>query len=227
MILRSLRLNGEKKVGGTLSTGEQTAYLADLNTMLESWSLERLMVYRLRTDSLALTSSTGSYTVGLGAAFNIPRPLKIVDPCYIRDSGGYDSPVAVINAENYGRIVSKTLDGSYPRYLFYDASFPYGTIYLYPEPTSDLTLYVSSWVQLVQFGAIGETVSLPPGHQRAIEFNLAVELAGGFISVSPEVAKIAKESKAAIKSVNIPDTTMRLDPMFGGRTEVGINIYTG
>ena len=31
MILRSLRLIGEKAIGDTLSSAEQTAYLADLN----------------------------------------------------------------------------------------------------------------------------------------------------------------------------------------------------
>ena len=37
-----------------------------------------------------------------------------------------------------------------------------------------------------------------------IEFNFAVEVAGGYTNVSPEVAKIAKESKAAIKGFNAP-----------------------
>ena len=47
----------------------ETAYLADLNTMMESWSLERLMVYQLLQESKALTASTGSYTIGTGGAF--------------------------------------------------------------------------------------------------------------------------------------------------------------
>ena len=231
MILRSLRLRGEKTIDGTLSTAEQTAYLADLNTMLESWALERLMVPNLFQESFPLTSSTGSYTIGPGGDFNTARPNKIVAPCFIRDSDNADLPVEIINAQAYGSIAEKTIDGSYPRYLFCDYASVSGlaTIYLYPEPSSGLTLYINSWKQLQNFPLISTVVSLPPGYQRAIEFNLAIETAGGYMSVMPEVAKIAKESKAALKSLNQPDTIMQLDAgaLLGRGHVPGANIFTG
>jgi hypothetical protein len=150
--------------------------------------------------------------------------VKIVDPCFVRDSGGIDYPVRLIDAVAYGRIPQKTTDGAHPEYLFYDAAFAssLGKIFLYPEPSSDLDLFFNSWQQLQTFALISTTVALPPGYQRAIEFNLAIELAGGAFQASAEVIKIARESKAAIKGVNLPDTMMRLDPgvvsggLFGG-----------
>ena len=226
MILRALRLIGEKAVAGTLSTDEQTAYLEDLNTMLASWSLERLMCYQIVQESLALTSSVGSYTIGSGGAFNTDRPTKICDPCFIRDSSGYDHPLEIIDAKSYGELPVKTTDGTYPSYIFYDSAFvtSLGTLFLYPEPAASLTLYINSWKQLQTFSTISTTVVLPPGYQRAIEFNLAVELSGGFISVSPEVAKVARDSKAAIKSINLPTGILRIDPgVFGvnvGRSNI-------
>ena len=225
MILRALRLLGEKVVAGTLSSDEQTAYLADLNTMLESWSLERLMVYQLLQESKALTASTGSYTIGTGGAFNTTRPTRIVDPCFIRDSSNLDYPLTIIDAEQYGRITQKTLDGQRPEYLFYDGAFAssLGTIYLYPEPAASLTLYINSWKQLQTFALISTTVVLPPGYQRAIEFNLAVELAGGFTNVSQEVAKIARESKAVIKGFNAPAGVLRMDAGVAGHRRYNIN----
>lgn len=225
MIVRALRLIGEKTVAGTLSSDEQTAYLADLNTMIESWSLERLMVYQLLQESKALTTSDGTYTIGSGGDFNTTRPTKIVDPCFIRDSDDIDHPLTLIDAQQYGAITKKTIDGSIPEYLFYDMAFAssLGTIYLYPEPEASLTLYINSWKQLQTFAAIGTTVVLPPGYQRAIEFNLAVELAGGFTNVSPEVAKIARESKAVIKGFNAPAGVLRLDAGIGARRIWNIN----
>lgn len=212
IILRSLRLFGEKSIGDTLTSAEQTAYLADLNTMLESWSLDRLMVYQLLQESKALTSSVGSYTIGSGGAWDTTRPNKIVDPCFIRNSSSQDTPVEIIDAQAYGSITSKTVDGSYPQYLFYDSAWTsgLGTIFLYPEPSASLTLYINSWKQLQSFATISTALSLPPGYQRAIEFNFAVEAAGGFTKVSAEVAKIAKESKAAIMGANAPAGILRM-----------------
>jgi hypothetical protein len=227
MILRSLRLIGEKTLADTLSSNEQTAYLSDLNTMLESWSLDRLMCYQIVQESRTLTASVGSFTIGSAGTWNTARPTKIVDPCFTRDSGNIDYPLEIISAEAYGTIRQKTSDGSYPSYMFYDSAFvtSLGTIFLYPEPTSGLTLYINSWKQLQTFATISTTVVLPPGYQRAIEFNFAVEVAGGFINVSPEVVKIARESKAAIKGLNIPVGILQLPVgvVSSGRS----NILTG
>ena len=226
MVIRALRLIGEKEVGGSLSSAEQTAYLSDLNAMMESWSLERLMCYHEVEDSKALTVSDASYTIGSGGDWNTTRPTTITQ-AWIRDSSNLDSPVEIINQQAYNLIVQKTVDGTYPQYLYYDTAYSTarGTIYIYPEPSAALTLYITSWKQLTQFATIGETVALPPGYQRAIEFNLAVELAGGFKSVSAEVAKIARESKAAIKSFNQPSVFMRLDA--GLVNAAGSSILTG
>jgi hypothetical protein len=213
MILHSLRLLGEKPVGGTLTNNEQVDYLADLNSMLESWSLDGLLIYQLLQESLALTVSVGSYTIGTGGAFNTTRPNKIVDPCFTRDASSIDREIRIVDAPTYGRIGNKTLDGGYPRYMFYDSAWSagLGTINLYPEPIAGLTLYINSWKQLQSFSSISTTLSLPPGYQRAIEYNFAIEAAGGFISVPPEVAKVALESKAAIERVNSKPPVLRMD----------------
>ena len=212
MVIRALQMLGGKIIGGTLTSAEQTAYLAVLNSMMESWSLERLMCYQVVQESLALTSGTGSYTIGSGGAFNTARPTRICDPCFIRNSSDQDTPLELINADAYGKIVQKTTTGTYPRYLFYDAAFvtSLATIFLYPEPTASLTLYINSWKALQTFAAISTTVVLPPGYQRAIESNLAIELAAGYRPVPPETAKIARESKAAIMGVNLPSAYMQM-----------------
>lgn len=212
MIVRALRLIGEKPVGGTLTSAEQTAYLADLNAMLESWSIDSLMCYQIVQENFSLSTSTGSYTIGSGGTFNTTRPTRIVD-AFIRDSSGYDSPLEIISKESYNTIVEKTTDGTYPEYLYYDAAFvtSLATIRLYPEPSAGLTLFIDSWKQLQNFSTIGTTVVLPPGYQRAIEFNFAIEVAGGFRPVPAEVIKVAKDSKAAIMKVNSPIGILRMD----------------
>jgi hypothetical protein len=205
MVINSLIMLGAKEIGGTLTAAEQTHYLAKLNSMLESWSLERLMCYQVVEESKALTASDGTYTIGSGGDWDTARPTKIVQ-AWIRDSDNEDTPLKVINADSYNSIPAKTTDGTYPEYLYYDGAFVAGlaSIYLYPEPSASLTLYISSWKQLQSFATISTTLVLPPGYQRAIEYNFAIEEAGGLRDVPASVIKIARESKAAIKNVNLP-----------------------
>lgn len=219
---------GEKSRGDTLTTAEQSECLAELNSMMDGWSIERLMCYQVTQESFTLTSNTVSYTIGSGATFNTTRPTKIVDPCFIRDSGNLDSPLEIVNAETYGRVVQKSAGVTYPQKLFYDMGFNasgYGTVFLYPAPSASLSLYINSWKQLQNFSNVSTAMLLPPGYQLAIESNFAIHLAAGLTTISPEVAKIAKESKAAIKSINLPETVARLDAGIVRGTRS--NIFTG
>lgn len=216
-----MRFTGEKGRGDTLTTAEAVECLAELNTFMESTQTERLMCYSVTDNTLALTTSTNSYTIGTNGAFAVARPTKIVDPCFVRDSSGYDTPVTIIDSNTYGSIVAKSSGYTVPTYLYYDYGFSNtstGTIYLYPSPSASLTLHINSWTQLQSFANVSTNVQLPPGYQLFIESNFAIHLAAGYKPISPELAKIARESKAAIESLNIPETIMGLD--------VGIPIRT-
>jgi len=228
MILASLILIGEKQIGGTLTTDEQTHWLARLNAMMESWSIDRLMCYQLLQESFALTTGTASYTIGSGGTFNTDRPNEIVNPCFVRDSANLDYHVQIIGAEAYGRISVKSTGNTYPSYLYYDSAFvtSLATIFLYPEPSASLTLYINSWKALQTFAAISTTVVLPPGYQLAIESNFAIHAAAGLVAVSKEVALIARESKAAIMALNVPDMMLRMPPGLPGASGRGYNILT-
>ena len=57
MILNSLIATGEKSVGGSLTPTEETYFLGKMNSMLESWSLERALVYTVLQESFPLTAA--------------------------------------------------------------------------------------------------------------------------------------------------------------------------
>lgn len=215
MILRSLNILGEKVIGGTLTSAEQTAYLAVLNTMLESWSIERLLVYQIIEESFTLVIGSSAYTIGSGGNFNTTRPSRIENTCFINYQSRING-VTVLNEANFSALQTVGLIGM-PRNLYYDVSVPLGTIYFDYKPDVAYDFHLKSWRQLQSFAAIGDTVTLPIGYQRAIESNLAIELAPGLTSVSPETIKIAKESKAAIRINNAPEGVLRLDLGVAGR----------
>ena len=226
VILRSMRMTGEKGRGATLTSDEAVECLAELNTFIESLQTERLMCYSVTEDTAALTASTSTYTIGNGGAINTARPTKIVDPCFVRDSSGYDTPVSIVNLEAYGHIVDKAAGYTVPNVLYYDYGFSAtstGTISLYPVPSGGLTLHINSWKQLQSFPSVTTLLLFPPGYQLMIESNFAIHLAAGVLPVTPELARIARDSKAAVKSLNAPAPVMQLGPL----SAYGSSILTG
>lgn len=218
MILRGLTMIGEKTIDGTLSATEQSTYLYVLNSMMDSWSIDRSLIYTILQENFPLTAGTISYTIGSGGTFNTTRPEEIVN-AFIRDSASYDRDLDIIPQAQYASIKVKSIGNTYPEALYYDAAYVgagLATIYIYPPPVASLTLYINSTKQLQSFASVTTALSLPPGYQRAIEANFAIEAAPGLTSVSPEVLKIAKESLAAIKKINVPDSISRLDSGLAG-----------
>lgn len=228
MLLRALQMVNFKAPGDTLTTTEQTIHLYNLNSMLDSWSIDILLCYQRIEENFALTTSQGVYTIGPSGNFNTARPTDIVDPCFIRDSSNNDYPIEILDAVAYGRITLKTVDGSYPRYLYYDGSFVapgLATVKLFPEPSASLTLYINSWKQLPKFDSISAPLMMPPGYQLAIESNYAVHACAGIRPVSTETAKIARDSKAAVESANLKDSILRMPAGIG--TGQRWSIYAG
>lgn len=209
-----MRLTGEKARGATLDANEQAECLAELNTFMEGCYNERLLAYALQEDSVTLSASTQSLTIGPGGQFNITRPTNIVAPCFVRDSSGFDSPISVIDAQSYGGLRLKSVGYTYPTHLYYDHGYSAtstGTIFLYPLSIGGLSLHITSPKQLGNFSTISQTVMLPPGYQLFIESNFAIHLAAGLTPISAELAKMAKESKAALKGQNSFSPIMQLD----------------
>lgn len=226
MIFNSLINIGEKAIGGSIDANEQAFYLDKMNAMLDSWSIDRTMVYTILQENFSLSVSTVSYTIGSGGVFNTARPSKIVN-AFVRDSQNFDSPLKILQQPQYASIRVKSVGTTYPEALYYDAADVAGlaTIYLYPSPVASLTLYINSYKSLPSFTAISTVLVLPPGYQRAIEANFSIEAAQGLTQVAPETIKIAKESKAAIRAINLPETISRMDSAIVGRA--GGNIITG
>lgn len=214
MILRSMRMTGEKPRGATLNATEAVEALDEFNTFLEAMSIDRLLCYSVTQDSHLLTSSTASYTIGPGATINTVRPIKIVDPCWVRDSSGYDYTLKVINLEQYGSLADKSSGATIPSAIYYDAGLSAtstATLTLYPPPSSGLTLYINSWKQFTTASTVSQNVNLPPAYKLFVESNFAIHLAAGFRPISAEVAKIAKDTKAMIRAQNAPSMVMRID----------------
>ena len=227
LINRAMRLSGVIGKGETPDADESADGLTALNAMLDSWQLERLLVYQIVQGSYTWSANTTSRTIGSGGNFNAQRPVRI-ESAYFRDSNNNDYPLTVLqDRTEYDAITIKSTTSTIPQWLFYDPAYPLGVLYAYPISTVQWTLKLNTWQTLQSFTALTTELALPPGYERAIAYNLAMEIApefGAGAKMDPQVPLIAVQSKAAIKTINQPSMVAQIEaPGCGGGS---YNIYT-
>lgn len=194
----------------TLASADLQDGLDALNLMLDSWRLERLSLVALTTYSTALTSGVNTFTIGPGGDFNTTRPTKI-ENAFVRYNSA-DYPVYLINQTQWDAIAYKPV-GGLPRRLFYNTTYPLGQINLFPYALdSGYTLFIDYWGEIESFADAADAFVLAPGYARAIIYNLAIELSADYGKApSPEVYRIAKRSKEAIRTVNSTKVVAAVD----------------
>jgi hypothetical protein len=211
-LIRSAALKlGAISSGESLTASEASDGLNVLNSMLDFWAINRLFIYQIVQSSYSWTGGQASRTIGSGGNFNATRPVRIEDGSYFRDSNSIDSPVSIIrDRATYDQLASKSDQTTFPEFLYYEPSYPLGTLYAYPVPSQTITLKLNSWQTLQSFAALTDNLSLPPGYQWTIEHNLAVALEPIFDLSCPAAVKAeAIKSKSAIASINsVPLTAM-------------------
>ena len=203
------------------SADEASDGLSSLNSLVESWSNDSTCIISRAWETFTLVSGQGTYTMAIGQNFNTTRPTNIIQ-AYVR-IGGVDTYVDVINDTTYNAIEFKALTGV-PQFLNYDNSFPTDNIRLYPVPASGYQLFILSEKPLTSFATLDATVSMPVGWERALIYNLAVELAPEY-GQQPDasIVQIAAKSLGLVRTA-----TIRARPMDAYPQGANIrNIYSG
>lgn len=229
-ITDALQKIGVYAPGEVVSAADAERGRITLNDMLDSWSNESLMCYAIKENSFLLTPGIAAYTVGLGGAFDTTRPLKILTgpgTCYLQDNNLNNYNINVIPQDQWNLIGTRAVNSNVPDTLFYDPQFPLGIINLFPTPNIAYTLFFDSYLQLVDFTDLTQTLSLPPGYAKAIKDNLAIELHPYFAAsqISPIIIESASRSKGNIKRLNTRDNVALYDPEIVSKSTPTYNIY--
>lgn len=208
LLYTSLRLAGILHAAGrTASTSVMLDAFNSLNALVDAWNAEQLSVYAIERRTFTLTIGVGTYTIGIGGALNTPRPIKIERANGVIGNPEVNPEIEIITAEDWAEMpfkVDSSLFG--PTKLFYQSSYPLGTIYFTPAPAGPASVHLYVWAQFTQFALQAEVLALPPAYLRALEYNLAVELSAHpqfrRFPMDPTVAKMAAEFKNAIRELN-------------------------
>lgn len=230
--------------GRGLSDSEETEALYVLNAMLDSWATERLLVYATLRSTFPVTAFKGQYTIGLPSNtgtwdtttsswdqqqqswdqtgyspdWKLPRPPRIERAGYVYLSSDppVEQPMDVMSDQEWESLSPKTLTGAIPYKIYYQAFVPLGVVNVWPIPDGSYQIQIAiySWQQIQQFAGAQDTVYLPTGYQKAIEYSLAVELAMRYpkrAKMSPLALDIAKTSKSKVKTLNSPVWLMQTE----------------
>lgn len=219
----TLRLLGVLASGETASSSELTDGLSVLNSMLDSWSTENLLILSNSIEEFDLVSGQQSYTIGASGNFNTSRPVRINNATlkYTNTTDQQEIPLEIINLDQWSQIDIKSLQSGEPRKLFYNPTFPLATIYIWPKPTTNHKIVLYTEKLLTSYTNLSNSLSLSPGYLKAVRYNLAVDLAPEYgKSVPPEILKGAEESKSHIMRLNTKPELMQMDDavMFGRRS---------
>jgi hypothetical protein len=213
IIKGAMRLVGALEAGATPSGEDSSDALDSLNDFMEQLSLDRLVVFQVLNETFTWAAGNATRTIGPSGNFVTVRPTRLEDGCFIRDSAGYDWPLRTLNSEGFQSIGLKTQANNLPEWIYYAPEMPDGKIYLWPVPSVDVTLSISSLKQLSSFPAPSTVVVLPPGYKRMLTYSLAVTMAPEWVGrdASATVQGIAAESKAAVMRINTTRPKMPMD----------------
>ena len=224
----ALRLIGALAEGETPSAETMNDSLTALNQMLDSWSIESLVIYSTQDQTFAWPSGQSTRTLGPSGNFVGSRPVDNVDwSSYYVDSSGLSQPLKFIDRHRYNDISFKSTITGDPEYIWVNPTMPNITMTVYRVPDENLTFHFISAVPLTQLTNLSDVLVFPPGYLRAFKFNLAVEISAEFGITPPEwVQRLAITSKNNIKRVNqsYQELSVPSNIPFGRGT---YNIWTG
>ena len=201
LITRSYRTAGIIGASETPSSGEAADGLVYLNDLLEGLSNEHLMIYQDVEEDITLSNAV-SYTWGSGGDIATTRPLKIMSAYYTQSGGSVDYEVKVLTKDEYDAISFKTTTSDVVDYIYLYTDYPLATLYVYPKVATG-TLTITSWKPLTSVASLTTSLSLPPGYERMLRYNLALELLDEYgMEATANLVNKATTSKAGIKRVN-------------------------
>ena len=208
----SLRKIGAIAPGESLASEEASDGLQVLNQMLGGWNTQNLIMLGLEIEEFSLVAGQNSYTLGVGGDFNTAEPIR-TDAAFIKYDSNTELPIQIIDNQKWGRLQAKGTESALPTHIYIDHNHPLQKVYVYPTPSEATTLILHNYRKFSSFTSLATSLSLPDGYERAIVHNLAIEMAPEYgKTVSNEVIKIASESLADIKRVNIKSNEVGVDP---------------
>ncbi len=203
--------------GETFSADEANDWLAGLNDVLETWSIEGLTVYNTNVQTFATVAGQATYTIGDGGDFDAERPVSIT--AMYHTVHGVDFPINNWSLQQYDGVPIKSQRQEIVERYVYINDYPLAQIILWPTPSLAVPLYIDCSRLLSQVANLTTQIALPPAYVRALQYATCIEMMseyGNPVDVTPQ----ARSTKALIKRVNRTPRISQFDSTLTSRGPV-------
>jgi hypothetical protein len=190
--------------GATLSTNNQSWILSKLNDLIGLWNAESLFIYFTDSTQYPIITSAASYTIGLSAADIIGSRPKDIKSAWWIDSSGSRTQLGIMDKYAFENMQDISSSASTPRNLYYKPTYPNGTIYLLPYPSTVGTIELFYDSELSSFSSVSTICPLPAGYKKALTLSLAEDICGSYgIDATGELKRKAHLARMIIQGSNI------------------------
>jgi len=146
---------------------------------------------------------------------NYQKPLSI-DSAFVRINttsngqpilnGGLDYPVAILALQDYEMIGLKTLNGPWPKALYYNPNEESGNLFVWPNPAQgEMHLFANTLFS--RYDSLYNDVNLPQGYAMALRWCLAERLMPMYGKANQTqiamISQYAAQSKSTLKRTNM------------------------
>jgi hypothetical protein len=232
LISGALRLIGVYQPGEEPTQAQMISATRALNQMVDSWSNDYLSIHKVSPLYFNTAPGQQSYLLGpaehngepTGADWVTTRPMQLqkavlyqnltsVDGTVSPNQSTITVPLDKLDYAGYADIRMRTLQSDPARTIFDDGGFPCRRLYIFPVPAYARAVELWLWQPLVNYDTLDDELSLPPGYERALRYNLAMELAPEYGRIpSQVVTRNAVDSHADVQRLNQRTTVpMRRD----------------
>ena len=121
-------------------------------------------------------------------------------------NGGLDYPISILGLDEYEMIGLKTLNGPWPKALYYNPGDVLGNIFVWPNPSQG-EMHLFSDTIFTRFTTLYDNINIPQGYIMALRWCLAERLMPMYGKASQtQISMInayAAQAKATIKRTNM------------------------
>lgn len=221
-------------------TGLNSGAVAQGQTLSGTGILPGTRIVRNLTGAGGQVNEQGTYQLNINYSTNVAsttitayyqKPLGI-DSAYVRvntnsngqpiANGGLDYQMAVLQLENYNSIGLKTLNGPWPKAVYYNPNEFSGNVFLWPNPSQG-EVHLFAQTLFSNYGSINDEITLPQGYSMALRWCLAERLMPMYGKASAtQISMInayAAQAKATLKRTNMKpmQTAQFADAMLSSR----------
>jgi hypothetical protein len=121
-------------------------------------------------------------------------------------SGGLDYPISILALEDYEMIGLKTLNGPWPKALYFNAGADTGNLFVWPNPSQG-EMHMFANTIFSRYNTLYDNIALPQGYSMALRWCLAERLMPMYGKASQvQITMInayAAQAKATLKRTNM------------------------